>query len=255
MPGHGAMHCSLSLIHSSTPMNLPYAPGTAGEGTDDPQTGDQWSWTLGAQQYNWLKTTLQNSTAKYKFIFDHQPLGGIPNLTIAGAGPGYVRGGAQAAAYFEWGGENADGTPGFAAHRNAADFGTEPIHQLMVDYGVSAYFHGHDHQYVYETRDGIVYQEVPSPSISGSGFSGIYTQGNHGTYNTIKILPNSGYLRITVAPDKATVAYVSSGNYSANGTVNYTYNIAPYAGSTPTFLSVHPPTPFRCSKEVPAVPR
>ena len=69
-------------------MKLPYAPGTAGEGTDDPQTGDQWSWSLGVQQYQWLKTTLQNSTAKYKFIFDHQMLGGIPNKTIAGAGPG-----------------------------------------------------------------------------------------------------------------------------------------------------------------------
>ena len=219
-------------------MNLPYAPGTAGEGTDDPQTGDQWSWTLGAQQYQWLKTTLQNSNAKYKFIFDHQPLGGIPNLTVAGAGPGYVRGGAQAAAYFEWGGENADGTAGFAAHRNQADFGSEPIQQLMLHYGVSAYFHGHDHQFVYETRDGIVYQEVPTPSIAGSGFSGIYTQGNHATYNTIKILPDSGYLRISVAPDKATVAYISSGNYSSNGTVNYTYTIAPNSTTNSTLSSI-----------------
>ena len=58
------------------------------------------------------------------------------------------------------------------------DFGAMPLHQLMVDNGVSAYFHGHDHQYVYETRDGIVYQEVPSPSMTGAGFSGIYTEGD-----------------------------------------------------------------------------
>ena len=212
-------------------MNLPYAPGTAGEGTDDPQTGDQWSWTLGAQQYQWLKATLQNnSTVKYKFIFSHQMLGGIPR-SIVGVGAGYVRGGAEAAAYFEWGGENADGTAGFAAHRNAADFGTEPIHQLMVDYGVSAYFHGHDHQYVYETRDGIVYQEVPSPSLSGSGFSGIYTAGDHGTYNTIKILPNSGHLLVTITTDHATVDYVSS--TSTTGTVNYSYNITANSGTNP----------------------
>ena len=72
---------------------------------------------------------------------------------------GYVRGGAEAAAYFEWGGENADGSWGFDTQRPG--WGGVPIHQLMVENGVSAYFHGHDHQYVYETRDGIVYQESP----------------------------------------------------------------------------------------------
>jgi phosphodiesterase/alkaline phosphatase D-like protein len=204
-------------------MNLPYSP-TAGEGSDDSVTGDQWTWTLGAQQFNWFKQTIQNSNAKYKFVFSHQMLGGI-NRAISGAGAGYVRGGAEPAAYYEWGGNNADGTPGFASHRNAADFGTKPIHQLMVENGVSAYFHGHDHQFVYETRDGIVYQEVPSPSMSGSGFSGIYTEGDHGTYNTVRILPNTGHLRITIAPTHAIVDYVSS--TSTAGTVNYSYTIAP----------------------------
>lgn len=74
-------------------MNLPYNP-TAGEGTDDVMTGDQWSWTLGKKQFNWFKQVIQSSQAKYKFVFSHQMTGGIPNLTIAGAGPGYVRGGA-----------------------------------------------------------------------------------------------------------------------------------------------------------------
>jgi len=27
---------------------------------------------------------------------------------------------------------------------------------LMIDNGVSAFFHGHDHQFAYEVRDGIV---------------------------------------------------------------------------------------------------
>ena len=59
-------------------MNLPYTPA-AGEGTDDSVTGNQWSWTLGQQQYNWLKQTLENSDAKYKFVFSHHMLGGIPS--------------------------------------------------------------------------------------------------------------------------------------------------------------------------------
>ena len=201
-------------------MNLPYSP-TAGEGSEA-VTGDQWSWTLGAQQFNWFRQTIENSSARYKFVFSHNMLGGIPEAA-GGAGAGYVRGGARAAAYFEWGGNNADGTAGFASHRNATDFGTTPIHQMMVANGVSAYFHGHDHQYVYETRDGIVYQEVPSPSMSGSGFGGIYTEGDYGTYRTIEMLPNAGHLRITVAPAQATVEYVRSNQTG----VSHTYTILP----------------------------
>lgn len=186
-------------------MELPYAPA-AGEGSDDAVTGNQWSWTLGEQQYKWLKETLENSDAKYKFMFSHNMLGGIPR-NIVGVGAGYVRGGAEAAAYFEWGGRNYDGSEGFADHRDPEDF-PYTIHQLMVDNGVSAYFHGHDHQYVYERRDGIVYQEVPSPTMTGTGFGGIYTVGTYPEYETIAMCPGAGYLQITVAPDAATVEYV-----------------------------------------------
>lgn len=215
-------------------MNLPYTPA-AGEGSDDPVTGDQWSWTLGNQQYNWLKETLENSNAKYKFVFSHQMLGGIPR-GISGVGAGYVRGGAEAAAYFEWGGKNADGSEGFASHRPGWE---APIHQLFVENGVSAYFHGHDHQYVYETRDGIVYQEVPSPGMTGSGFSGIYTEGAYSEYSTIKILPNSGHLRITVNPVEATVEYVRSNQTG----VSHSYTIQPNTPSNTYTLTtaVNPP--------------
>ena len=79
-----------------------------------------------------------------------------------------VRGGAEAASYFEWGGNNASGTYEFDTKRPGWE---APIHQLFKDNGVSAYFHGHDHQYVYETRDGIVYQEVPQPGHAGEGAS------------------------------------------------------------------------------------
>ena len=208
-------------------MNLPYAPGAAGEGTDDSQTGDQWSWTLGQQQYEWLEQTLESSHAKYKFVFSHQMVGGIPNLNVSGVGPGYVRGGAQAAGYFEWGGKNADGTDGFAAHRPGWD---KTIQQLFVENGVSAYFHGHDHQYCYEKRGGVVYQEVPSDG-SMTAFSGIYTEGDHGDYNTINQITANGHLRITVGSDHATVDLILS--TSTSGTVNYSYDIAPSAPSTP----------------------
>jgi Divergent InlB B-repeat domain/Calcineurin-like phosphoesterase len=206
-------------------MNLSYAPA-AGEGSDDSVTGDQWSWTLGKQQYDWLKATLEGSDTKYKFVFSHNMVGGIPRGPIGGAGAGYVRGGAEAAAYFEWGGKNADGTDGFATNRPGWG---ETIEQLFEDNGVSAYFHGHDHQYVYETRDGIVYQELPSAGIANA-FSGVYTEGVHtggaaGDYNTVKVATGQGHLRISVSPTKATVDYV----LMSNGSVNYSYDIAPNA--------------------------
>jgi hypothetical protein len=213
-------------------MHLPYAP-TAGEGSDDTKTceytGDtqcQWNWTLGATQYNWLKNTLQNSTAKYKFVFSHNMLGGIPSGTISGATAGYVRGGAEAAGYFEWGGKNYDGSEGFASHRSTVDFPLT-IHQLFVNTGVSAYFHGHDHQYVYEKRGPVVYQEVPSPSMTGTGFDGIYYEGTYADYSTIRRLASPGHLRIQVTSSVATVDLISGSNTS--GTVNYSYTIAPNA--------------------------
>ncbi len=211
-------------------MHNPYG-AIAGESGDDPKTCDysndpncQWNWTLGEEQYQWFKQTLENSNARYKFIFSHNMLGG--KLTVDGSSaPGYVRGGCEGAPYFEWGGKNADGTEGFADRRSAI-FGedAEPLRQLMMDNGVSAYFHGHDHQYVYETCDEMVYQEVPSPGMTGGGFSD-YVQGDHGTYNTVKILPNSGHLLITVTPSVVTVDYISSS--STSGTVNYSYTILP----------------------------
>ena len=207
-----------------------------------PVTGDQWSWTLGAQQYHWFKQTLENSNAKYKFVFSHQMLGGITTSNH----PGLER--AMCAVVPRrrpiLSGEARTQT----AQRDLRLTGTpptlarSPIHQLMVANGVSAYFHGHDHQYVYETRDGIVYQEVPSPSMAGSGFSGIYTEGDHGTYNTIKMLPSSG------SPADHGHANGSDGGLrllssNTSGTVNYSYTIEPeYSGPTYTLTTAVSPS-------------
>ena len=207
-------------------MNLPYSPA-AGEEGDDSVTGNQWSWTLGAQQFQWLKETLENSNAKYKFMFSHNMLGGV-NRTISGVGAGYVRGGAEAARYYEWGGKNASDVYVFNDFRDPELFGTKPIHQLMVENGVSAYFHGHDHQYVYELRDDIAYQEVPSPAMSGSGFSGIYTVGTYTDYQTVAMCSNAGHLRVTVTPAQVTVDYVNAGTVTCNPTsFTRSYTILP----------------------------
>jgi hypothetical protein len=177
---------------------------------------DNWRWTLGRTQYDWLKQTLQGSRAKYKFLFMHHLVGGIAS----------ARGGTETAHRYEWGGKNADGTEGFATQRPGWDM---PIHQLLVANKVSAVFHGHDHLYAYQLLDGIVYQECPQPGTAqfntGSQADGQYTTG--------VILPNSGHLRISVAPDSTKVEYVRAALPTQetavlkNRTIAHTYTIAP----------------------------
>jgi hypothetical protein len=69
---------------------------------------DPWALTLGERQYRWLEETLASSPATYKFVFIHSLVGGLD---------GQMRGGIEAAPYFEWGGQNPDGTAGFDSKR------------------------------------------------------------------------------------------------------------------------------------------
>jgi hypothetical protein len=206
-------------------MTKPYGTIT-GSGEDDDETvaGDQWNWTLGQQQFNWFKQTLASSNAKYKFVFSHHVVGGQLNVSGGAGTPGYVRGGALAADYFEWGGDNANGTRGFETKRSG--WGEDSIHELMMTHGVSAFFHGHDHQFVHELIDGIHYQLVPSPGMTGTGFN-LYTASSWVVSGGN--LPNAGHVRVAITPTLATVDYVRScitGDGCTNGQVAHTYTIA-----------------------------
>jgi hypothetical protein len=59
----------------------------------------EWGWSLGLEQYNWLKRTLSNSKAKYKFLFSHQLVGGTGTDG---------RGGSEFVHLYEMGGKNTD---------------------------------------------------------------------------------------------------------------------------------------------------
>ena len=177
---------------------------------------DNWSWSLGKPQYDWLKQTLQTSRARYKFVFLHNLVGGIAS----------GRGGIETAHRYEWGGKNVDETEGFAAKRPGWDM---PIHPLLRANKVSVVFHGHDHFYAYQQLDGVVYQECPQPGTpnftTGSQKDGAYTLGT--------ILPNSGHLRLTVSPENTKVEYVRAALPTQetatlhNRDVAHTYTIAP----------------------------
>lgn len=163
--------------------------------TSKPKGDDRWAFTLGKAQYDWLEATLLGSKAKHKLVFAHHLVGGAASS----------RGGVEAAPYFEWGGKNLDGTEGFAAQRPGWK---QPIHALFVQAGVSAFFHGHDHVYVHQELDGIVYQEVPQPSAAnGTNAAQLAKEGG---YVSGTVLGSSGHLRVRVTPTGATVEYVKS---------------------------------------------
>ncbi|MFN7933372.1 MAG: metallophosphoesterase family protein [Bryobacteraceae bacterium] len=175
-----------------------------------PTTGrgrqDNWHWTLGDAQYQWLGKTLANSTAAHKFIFLHHPVGakGQP-----------IRGGISAARYNEWGGRNDDDSDGFRQHRPGWEM---PIHQLLAKHHVSAVFHGHDHIYAREELDGIVYQLVPQP---GNPRAGSPRNAQEYGYTTGTVLGASGHLRVRVTAQKAGVEYV----LTKDGSIAHAYSI------------------------------
>jgi hypothetical protein len=164
--------------------------------TSKPNPGDlnsNWGLTLGKEQYDWLQSTLEASNARFKLVFIHHLVGGNDKDG---------RGGIEAASYYEWGGKNADGSNGFDILRPGWGI---PIHQLLVDNHVSAVFHGHDHVFVKQDLDGIVYQELPQSS--NAAYNNTRLAADYGYLNG-DVLGSSGHLRVTVSPYQITIEYI-----------------------------------------------
>nr|WP_299419810.1 T9SS type A sorting domain-containing protein [uncultured Emticicia sp.] len=176
-----------------------------------------WGWTLGKTQYDWLKKTLSESKSKFKFLFAHQLIGG---------GGTEARGGSEVAHLFELGGKNADGSYGFDTNR--PNWG-KPVHELLKEYKATIFFHGHDHFYGKQDKEGIVYQEVPQPSArniaSVTGLEYGYIDG--------VLLASRGFLLVTVSPENVKVDYVKTflpseeNNTRKNMDVAHSYTITP----------------------------
>lgn len=176
-----------------------------------------WRWTLGKTQYDWLKTTLENSTAAFKFVFAHHLIGGDP----------LGRGGVEFADRYEWGGQNLDGTDGWAANRPGWD---KPIKDLLAEHRVTTFFHGHDHFFGKQEKDCLIYQETPQPSLPN--FQNANQADDYGYFEG-QILPNAGHIRVTVGPDGVKTEYVraylpqNETPTRHNGDVSATYFIGP----------------------------
>ena len=153
-----------------------------------------WGFTLGKEQYDWFKNVVSSSTAKFKFVFSHNLVGG--NGTD-------MRGGTEFVDLYEMGGYNLDGTWGLDTYRPGWGM---PIHTIMKENNVTAFFHGHDHFYGKQEKDGIIYQEVPQPSnksitnISASAYG--YVDG--------LLLPGRGYVLVTVSGQDVKIEYIGT---------------------------------------------
>lgn len=181
--------------------------------------GDNWARTLGEAQYRWLVATLAGSRAQFTFVFLHHLVGGE---TPEG------RGGAEASRFFEWGGRELDGRETFAQRRPGWP---APIHDLLVRRGGgTVVFHGHDHLYAQQERDGIVYQLVPQPGHTRN--DNTRSAADYG-YKSGVIAGASGILRVAVASDRARVDYVraypdaAEGGPRRSGAVTHSYEVKP----------------------------
>ena len=199
-----------------------------------------WDWTIGDKQYFWFKNTLENSKAKYKFVFAHHTLG-------------QGRGAITTAMLNEWGGwkDSKKSKYEFDTYRPGW---SKPIHNLMVDNGVQVFFQGHDHLFAQEELDGLIYQECPMPSDSTYEI-GMLANADAYTSNQ---LDGTGYIRVTVSPDNSKVDYVRSylpkdtNSTHKNGEVAFTYTVKPKVTSvesiniipTSIILNQNSPNPF-----------
>ena len=206
-----------------------------------------WASTLGRAQYDWLAGVLSTTTASHRFVFIHHLVGGV--------GGAESRGGVESSQFFEWGGRNADGTPGLADRRPGWPL---PIHDLLERHRVAAVFHGHDHLYVHGQRDGIHYQCVPQP---GNPRGSTRSAAEYG-YASGRILAGPGHVRVRVMPEVARVEFVrtdlAGGSDSsaahppaAGGTVVDAYEIARRPPPAPVVPAASPAAPTGATTQGP----
>jgi hypothetical protein len=181
----------------------------AGAGGGGGNSRNLWGIGIGDDQYAWLKKTLEESDAKFKFVFAHH---------VMGTG----RGGIELSYDYEWGGKDPKNITSFAKERPNWEL---PIHDLFVKNKVSIFFQGHDHIFVTQERDGVIYQSMPNPADD------TFSYFNEAAYKSGTKAPNSGHVRVSVSPNLATVEYFLAARSKDSGRSNlqvaHKYSVAP----------------------------
>lgn len=153
---------------------------------------DNWGRTLGRAQYDWLRVLLETNRATHTFVFIHHLVGGDGRD---------ARGGVEASRFFEWGGLGAAGDEEFGKRRPGWE---APIHELLRRRRGVLVFHGHDHFYARQERDGVVYQLVPQPGHRRGGAQSASSYG----YKQGEIVGGSGVLAVRMDDSGARVQFL-----------------------------------------------
>lgn len=133
-------------------------------------------WTLGDRQLAWLTECLKNSHARWKLIFGHHTVGGRAGDDLNSR---YGRGGARAAHVGE----------------------QQKIHELMLKYGVQAFFYGHDHVFTFQEADGI-----PYICVGSAGAPWKFTSEETGYPWSV---PDSGFVWVDVDREQMNVSFIA----------------------------------------------
>jgi hypothetical protein len=176
---------SKSAVDNVAGVSADTAQGVDKKNGGSGKTTNLWDVGIGDEQYAWLKRTLETSKAKFKFVFAHHVLG-------------TGRGAVEVSTNYEWGGKDPKGLSTFEKERPNWEL---PIHDLMVKNGVSIFFQGHDHIFVHQERDGLVYQSMPNPADD------TFSMFNESAYKTGTKAPNSGHVRVSITSAAAKVEY------------------------------------------------
>lgn len=155
----------------------------------EPSSGRPDDFTLGAAQKKFLEQTLARAEHPHKALFLHHVVGGNGGNPYDSS---YGRGGGRAAAV----GEQAW------------------VHDLCRRHGAKTIFYGHDHVFTDLEVDGIHYA-LPGTTSAPWRFSAEETGYE-------KFWTESGYARVSVAPERMQVEFVSFG-----GPVLHSFSVTP----------------------------
>jgi hypothetical protein len=180
-----------------------------------------WDWTLGQQQYDWLKNDLAGHLSTFSVV-------GIHHLTSCYTGPGqfYGRGGVEIAKFavdgrpsFEWGGEDSTGTNVLATKR--AGFLSGAPHDLLAGSGNQVLLKGHDHFHARQSLDGMVYVTMAKPDATEEQTGNLWGWRFFSFYEEsgAVLLENSGFYSVVANDSIATYSYVQTYPAGGAGTV------------------------------------
>ncbi len=158
---------------------------------------------LGEAQLSFLQTTLEAyQNIPWKFVFAHHLFGG--NDTCEDFAPQYGRG-------------NANG---------AYQYDQLYIQELMEEYGVQAFFYGHDHVFSVSEASLAPNKKVSYICSGNAGSSCPWHVSLEGCYEPYDgFFHLGGHVRVDVSPQNVTVSYIRASLDDNNGTLLSSYQL------------------------------